>query len=131
LVETEENRAEAGFGPFAGVRLELGLDVDDEGGADRGEQAGLKTWSTMYHGNCNAETHENQGGVEILVVLLHVLGVVLRCLSFVHGVEIELGVVVLDRLKVLPQSLLDAVWSQLVGPRNQSGILEHTSEGQR
>ena len=49
-----------------------------------------------------AETHENQGGVEILVVLLHVFGIVLRRLSVVHGVEIELGIIALDRLEVHP-----------------------------
>ena len=54
-------------------------------------------------------THENQGGVEIFVVLLHVLGIVFDRLSPVHGVEIELGVIVLDGLEVHPQGLLDAV----------------------
>ena len=44
-VEAEENRSEVGFGPFIGVWLEIRLDVDDEGGADRGEQAGLRMWS--------------------------------------------------------------------------------------
>ena len=32
------------FRPFARVWLELELDVDDERGADRGEQTGLKMW---------------------------------------------------------------------------------------
>ena len=49
-----------------------------------------------------AETHEDQGGVEVLIVLLHVFGIVLHRLSFVHGVEIELGVVVLDELEAHP-----------------------------
>jgi len=70
----------------------------------------------------NAETHKNQGGVEILVVLLHVFSVVLRRFLFVHGVKINLGVVVLDGLEVHPQSLLDTVWSQFVGPCNRSRI---------
>lgn len=48
------------------------------------------------------EAHENQGRVEILVVLRHVLGVVLHRLSFVRGVEIKLGVFVLNRLEVHP-----------------------------
>ena len=56
----------------------------------------------------NAETHENQGGIEIFVVLLHVLGVILHGLSFIHRIEIELGVVVLDGLKVDPEGLLNA-----------------------
>ena len=63
-----------------------------------------------------AETHENQGGVEVFVVLLHVLRIVLRRLSFVHGVEIKLGVVVLDWLEKHPECLLNAMWSQFVDP---------------
>jgi hypothetical protein len=59
-------------------------------------------------GKGNAETHEDQGGVEILVVLRHVFGVILCRLSLVHCVEIELGVVVLDWLEVHAQRLLDA-----------------------
>ena len=42
-------------------------------------------------------------------MLLHVFGVVLGRLSSVHGVEIELGVVILDGLKVHPQGLLNAM----------------------
>ena len=37
------------------------------------------------------ETHENHGGVEILVMLLQVFSAVLRRLSLVYGAEIELG----------------------------------------
>ena len=66
----------------------------------------------------NAETHENQGGIEILVVLVHVLCVILHSLSFIHRVEIELGVIVLDGLEVDPKGLLDAMcWCQSVGHR--------------
>ena len=67
----------------------------------------------LFSDKWNAEMHENQGGVGILIVLLHVFGIVLCRLALVHGVEIELGVVVLDQLEVHPESLLDAVWSQL------------------
>ena len=56
-----------------------------------------------------AETHENQGGVEILIVLMYVLGIVLRRLSLIHGVEVKLGIIVLDGLEVHPQGLLDAI----------------------
>ena len=59
----------------------------------------------------DVETHENQGGVEVLIVLLHVFGIVLRRLSFVHGIEIEFGVVVLDRYEEHPQGLLETIWS--------------------
>jgi hypothetical protein len=62
----------------------------------------------LCSGKGNAETHKNQGGVEILIVLRHVFDVILSRLSLVHGVEIELGVVVLDWLEVHAQGLLDA-----------------------
>jgi hypothetical protein len=67
-------------------------------------------WKRSQHcsGKGNAETHENQGGIEILIMFLHEFGIVLRCLSLVHGVEIEVGVIVLDWLEVHPESLLDA-----------------------
>ena len=48
------------------------------------------------------ETHENQGGVEVFVVLVYVFRVILRRLSFVHGVEVEVRIFVLDRLEVHP-----------------------------
>ena len=54
-------------------------------------------------------TYENQGGIEILVVLVQVLGVILHSLSFVHRIEIELGVVIFDGLEVDPEGLLDAM----------------------
>jgi len=84
LVEAEENCPEVGFRAFSGVWLKLRLNVDDEGGANRGEQTGLGTWSTLCSERGTAETHENQGGVEIFIVLLHVFGIVLHGLSFVH-----------------------------------------------
>jgi len=75
--------------------------------------------STLYGGKSITETHKNQGGVEVLIVSLHILGVVLHRLSFVHGVEIKLQVVVLDWLEVHLEGLLDAMdWSQLIGPCN-------------
>jgi hypothetical protein len=57
-------------------------------------------------------------------VLLRVPGIVFRRLSLVHCVEIELGVVVLDRLEVHSEGLLDAVRSQLVDLHNQFCIVE-------
>ena len=41
LVEGEEDGTEEGGGLFVGIRLEIRMDVDDEGGADGREQAGL------------------------------------------------------------------------------------------
>jgi hypothetical protein len=49
-----------------------------------------------------ADMHESQGGIEILVVFLRVFDIVFHRLSFVRGVEIELGVIVLDGLEVHP-----------------------------
>ena len=54
-IEAEENRAEVCFGSFGGIWLELGLDVDDEGGADCGEQTCLGTRSTPHCELRNAE----------------------------------------------------------------------------
>jgi hypothetical protein len=45
--------------------------------------------------------------VEIFIVLRHIFGIVLRRLLLVHGVEIEVGVIVLDWLEVHAQGLLD------------------------
>jgi len=41
-------------------------------------------------------TYENQGSVEVLVILLDVVRVILGRFPLVHRVEIETGVVVLD-----------------------------------
>ena len=41
--EVKENYAQVGFGPPAGIWLELGLHIDDEGETDRGERTSLRT----------------------------------------------------------------------------------------
>jgi len=56
-------------------------------------------WSTLCSDEWNSETHENQGGM---------LGIVARRLLFVHGVEVKLGVFVLDGLEVRARGLLRA-----------------------
>ena len=61
-------------------------------------------------------------------MLLHVFGVVLHRLSFVRGVEINLGVTFLDTLKVHPEGLLDTVSGQRIGSRN-SVSLKRAIEG--
>jgi len=53
--------------------------------------------------------YKNEGSVKIFVVLLHVFRIVLRCLSFVHGVEVEVRIIVLDWWEVHPESLLEVV----------------------
>ena len=71
------------------------LDICDGGGADCGEQAGLGTWSTLHIGEevRIAETHENQGCVEIPVVLPHVFSIALHCFLLVRSTETELGAI--------------------------------------
>jgi len=41
-------------------------------------------------------TYENQGGIEVFIILLDIVRVVLGRLLLVHRVEIEAGIVVLD-----------------------------------
>ena len=67
--------------------------------------------SVLCSDSRDAETHENQGGVDVLIVLLHVFRIVLRRLSFVHGIEIDSGIVVLDRYEEHSQGLLETIWS--------------------
>ena len=130
-VEGEESRSEVGFGPFARVWLKFRLDIDDKGGADCEEQTSLRVWSAESSENGNTETHENQGGVEILLVLLHVFCIVLHRLPLVHGVEIELRVIILDWLEEDPEGFSNATWSQLVGPHNRSYTCETHHQGSK
>lgn len=58
------------------------------------------------------EAYKNQSGIEILVVLPHVLSIVLCCLPFVHGEEVEVRVFIFNRLEILPEGLLNAVRRQ-------------------
>jgi len=101
LVEAEKDRSKVGFRAFAGIWFELGLDVDDECRADRREQTSLRIWSTPDTVVQRiSEPYKNESGVQILIVLLHVFRVVLRCLPFVYGVKVKLGILVLDWLEV-------------------------------
>ena len=56
-----------------------------------------------------SETDKNQGGIEVFIVFVHVFCIVLGRLSFVHGVEIEFRIIVLDWLEVHPKGILDAI----------------------
>jgi len=53
-------------------------------------------------------TYENQGGIEVLVILLDVVCIIVDRLLLVDRVEIEAGVVVLDGLEECPESILEA-----------------------
>ena len=68
------------------------MDVDDGGGANCREQTSLKMRSTLSVDKVTKETHKNQGGIKISIVLLQVFGIVLDRLSIVYSVEIELGI---------------------------------------
>jgi hypothetical protein len=52
--------------------------------------------------------HEYQGGVEVLVVLLDVVGIVFGRFPLVHRVEVDAGIVSLDGLKESSESILKA-----------------------
>ena len=53
-------------------------------------------------------THENQGGIEVLVILLDIVHIVLHRLSLVHRIEVDAGVVGLDGLEERSESILEA-----------------------
>ena len=70
------------------VRLELRLDVEDEGRGDGGEQASLLTLVGTHPRKLEVKTHEDQSGVQILIVLLHELSIVLLSLLAVIIIEL-------------------------------------------
>ena len=57
-------------------------------------------------------TYKNQGGIEVLVVFLDVVGVVLCRLPLVHRVEVETSIVVLDGLEERSESILETASAQ-------------------
>ena len=59
-----------------------------------------------------AVTHEYQGGIEVFVVLLHIVRVILHRLPLVHRVEIEAGVFGLDGLEECSKGILEATDAQ-------------------
>ena len=68
----------------------------------------------MLHGDKEkVETHEDQGSVEIFVVLLRIFSLILHYLSFAHVVETELGV-------IDPEGLLNTASGQFVGAGTDS-----------
>jgi len=67
-------------------------------------------------------THEYQGGVEVLVVLLDVVGNLLCRLPPVHGVEVETGIVGLDGLKESSEGILEATSNLRLAMQTMSGV---------
>ena len=77
------------------------------------------------------ETYEKQGDTEILVGPAQVFSVTLRSHSFIHRIESELGVVMLDGWEIDPEGLLDAMdRSQFAHHRIKLRTPRHTIEGQ-
>ena len=74
----------------------------------------------------DGETHENECGVEILVVLLDVVHIVLGRLPLVHGVEVEAGIICLDGLKKRSQGILEATPSQRSEMQMMEGVTRTT-----
>jgi len=63
-------------------------------------------------GRTTKTAYEDQGGVEVFVVLLDVICVILVGLPLVHRVEIETGIIVLDGLEECSESILEATLVQ-------------------
>ena len=127
LIESEEDRAEEGGGLFVRIGSEVRMGIDDEGGADGREQTSLQEqvrWPTRADDRWRA-THKNQGGVEVLVVLLDVVHIVLGRLPLVHGVEVDAGIIGLDGLEERSQGVLEATSSQCPATQTMEGA-NHT-----
>jgi len=68
-------------------------------------------------------THENQSGIEVLVILLYIVRIIFGRLPLVHRIEIEARVVVLDGLEESFEGILEAalVRYSAVGGRSNVG----------
>ena len=66
----------------------------------------------MGRGSGNHVTHENEGCVEVLVVLLDIVHLMLHRLPLVHGVEVESRIVSLDGLEESLKGILEAAFGQ-------------------
>ena len=53
-------------------------------------------------------THEYEGGIEVLVVLLDIVNIIFDRFLPVRPIEIESGIIVLDGLKERSESILEA-----------------------
>ena len=74
------------------IRLEVLLDVDDKGGSDRREQTGLspkRNESTPRSGWMGKNTHEDQRGIQIIIVFLRKVAVVFVGLALELVVEVD------------------------------------------
>ena len=80
---------------FLEIGLELALDVDDESGCDRGEQTGLFPQKKKNQHNNRVymwgDTHEDERGVQIIIVLPHKVAVILVGFALELVVKLDTG----------------------------------------
>ena len=75
-------------------------------------------------------THEDQGGIEILVILLDIVRIVFHRLPLVHRIEVDTGVIGLDWLEERSESILKTMPAQRSGTQAMYGVLRHTTSDQ-
>ena len=80
------------------------LDVEDECGGDGGEQTSLRPRQHAYTG-VSYRTHEDEGRVQIFIVLLYELLVVFIGFLVVGLVEFALGVLLSEEIFLFPVAL--------------------------
>ena len=84
--------SQVGGGDLVRVRSEFGLDVDDEGRSDRRNQTGLSETNaggeTMTQRDRLEQTDEDEGGVEVFVILPGVVLVKLVGVLAIDGEEV-------------------------------------------
>ena len=97
IVEGEENGMKEGCRLVTGIRLKLFIDVYDESRANGGEQPRLQGQSLARALEERLGTHEYEGGIEVLIVLLYVVLIKLARFLFVSGVEVKYRIVELYR----------------------------------
>ena len=87
VVDFVDEDTEEGGSLFTRVGLELRLGLDDEGRRHGGEQTSLHVKSARSRLGNTEETHKNEGGVHVFVILLDKLPVVFTCFVTVLLVE--------------------------------------------
>ena len=83
---------EEGKAHFLIIRLEVILNGDNKSGRDRGEQTGLFPSDLQDCGGCGKGAHKDQGGVQVLGVLLVKIVVMLVGCTLERLVELCAGV---------------------------------------
>ena len=89
VVNLVDEDSEEGGSLVACVGLQLGVDLDDERGGDSREQTSLMLQFSRRSSNASHGTHEDQGGIQILIIFLQELLIVLLGLFAVFLVELS------------------------------------------